>query len=473
VTVTPVVRYDAAKLTAAMAAMAGRLDRDPVDATLVTAEDGEFVLTDSVDGRVVDQAALLRTIDEQVAALDAPAEITAEIPLAYEAPAIDTADAEAAKAAGERMAADMVLTRGKSTWTIEGDKLRAMITFAPTANGSISPILDTDGVMPLVKKIAEDVDRPATNASFKLSGGKVVFGKASKEGRRLSRYGTEDVIIEALMARQAGQPEGELAPVVVARNAEVTTAEAKAIAPKMRRISTHTTYFPITEKNGFGANIWIPSKMINGFVVGPGETFDFWNAVGSVTRAKGYKDGGAIINGKTEPQGALAGGICSCSTTLFNAALKAGYAMGDRRNHYYYIDRYPLGLDATVFISASGSRQTMSFTNDTKYPVLIRGINSRSGGSGYVTFSLYSVPTRRTVSIGRPVVKNVRGATDTVQRTASLPAGTSKRIEYPVEGKDVWRTVTVREGGKVISRRTYYSHYSVITGITLVGTGGS
>ena len=250
VTVTPVVRYDAAKLTAAMAAMAGRLDRDPVDATLVKAEDGEFVLTESVDGRVVDQAALLRTIDEQVAALDAPAEITAEIPLAYEAPAIDTADAEAAKAAGERMAADMVLTRGKSSWTIEGDKLRAMITFAPTANGSISPILDTDGVMPLVKKIAEDVDRPATNASFKLSGGKVVFAKASKEGRRLSRYGTEDVIIEALMARQAGQPEGELAPVVVARNAEVTTAEAKAIAPRMRRISTHTTYFPITEKNG-------------------------------------------------------------------------------------------------------------------------------------------------------------------------------------------------------------------------------
>ena len=145
----------------------------------------------------------------------------------------------------------------------------------------------------------------------------------------------------------------------------------------MRKISQWTTYFPISEKNGFGANIWIPARLINGYVVAPRATFDFWDAVGPVTRAKGYKAGGAIINGRTEPQGALAGGICSCSTTLFNAALRAGYEMGARRNHYYYIDRYPLGLDATVFISASGSKQTMSFTNDTDYPILIRGYGCR------------------------------------------------------------------------------------------------
>ena len=53
--------------------------------------------------------------------------------------------------------------------------------------------------------------------------------------------------------------------------------------------------------------------------------------------------------------------------------------MGARRNHYYYIDRYPLGLDATVFISDSGSTQTMSWTNDTDYPVLIRGYKIRDG----------------------------------------------------------------------------------------------
>ena len=35
----------------------------------------------------------------------------------------------------------------------------------------------------------------------------------------------------------------------------------------------------------------------------------------------------------------------------------------------------------------------MSFTNDTRYPVLIRAYKIRNGSSGYVKFALYSVPT--------------------------------------------------------------------------------
>jgi vancomycin resistance protein YoaR len=237
----------------------------------------------------------------------------------------------------------------------------------------------------------------------------------------------------------------------------------------MRAISSWTTYFFITERNHFGANIWIPALDIDGQVVAPGETFDWWKAVGPVTRARGYGDGGAIINGKTEPQGALAGGICSCSTTLFNAALRAGMDMGARRNHYYYIDRYPIGLDATVFKSSSGSTQTMSWTNDTKYPVLIRGYKIRGGGKGYVKFTLFSVPNARKVVISAPTIRNVRPSWDSVVYTSGLRPGVHQRVEFPVDGKDVWRTVTVYEGGKVIHRTTYYSHYARITGVTLIG----
>jgi vancomycin resistance protein YoaR len=146
--------------------------------------------------------------------------------------------------------------------------------------------------------------------------------------------------------------------------------------------------------------------------------------------------------------------------------------MGARRNHYYYIDRYPLGLDATVFISASGSVQTMSWTNDTDYPVLIRGYKIREGSRGYVKFALYSVPTGRKVTIGKATVKNVRPASDSIQYTSSLAPGVTKRIEYPVDGKQVWRTVTVRDSkGTIIHQTTYYSNYSRITGIVLVGRG--
>jgi vancomycin resistance protein YoaR len=151
--------------------------------------------------------------------------------------------------------------------------------------------------------------------------------------------------------------------------------------------------------------------------------------------------------------------------------LVAFLAGGARRNHFYYIDRYPIGLDATVFQS-TGYAQDMTWTNDTKYPVLVRGINTRNGGTGYVRFDLSTVPNGRRVQISRPTIRNVRPAGDTVQYTSSLPAGSAQRVEFPVDGKDVWVTVTRIDHGKVLDRRVYYSHYARITGLTLIGRGG-
>ena len=148
--------------------------------------------------------------------------------------------------------------------------------------------------------------------------------------------------------------------------------------------------------------------------------------------------------------------------------------MGDRLNHYYYIDRYPLGLDATVFISGSGSRQTMSFTNHTDYPILIRGRGWREGGAGYVRFELYSVPNGRKVSFSKPKVWDQTNARDSVQYTSALPPGVSKRVEYPVDGKKVSVTRTVRDrNGNVIHQDTYYSHYKTVTGILQIGRGSA
>ena len=471
VTLGAAVSYDSTRLTEVVDAVAKAIDRWPVNATLAVQKDGTYATTPSVEGRVVDRVALAAAIDAAISPLDAPAEIRLAIPYTTGAPTIETDDVEAATAASDRMAKDLVLTRGGDTWTIPAASIRKLISFAPTADGVV-PVVDEGGIDALLKPVARAVNQTARDAGFKMSGNRVVVAGASREGRKLDTAATRALVVDALMARQAGTTEPILEPVVATTQPKVTTEEAKAVAPKMKVVGQHTTWFHVYVNNGFGANIWIPAKLINGYVVQPGETFDFWKAVGDVTRAKGFKQGGAIINGKTEPQGALAGGICSCSTTLFNAALKSGMKMGARRNHYYYIDRYPTGLDATVFRSDGGSTQTMSFTNDTEYPVLIRGINTRGGGKGYVTFKLYSVPSGRKVVISAPTIKNRRSATDTRQLTSSLPRGTTKRVEYPVNGMDVWRTVTVYEGGKVLRSKTYYSHYATITGIVQVGTGG-
>ena len=286
ISLTPVVRYDETKLADAVADAAAAIDREPVDATL-TAEKGEYTTTDSVDGRTVDQAALLATLDAQLSPLDAPAEIDAEIPYTTQVPAFETADATTAIETAGLMAQDLVLTRGDKEWTIKGSKLLPLITFSPTSDGSFVPVVDRDGLKPLLKAVARDVDKAARNATFKLSGSRVVFSKAAKDGKKLDRGATQDAILEAMTNRQAGQADEVLAPVVVAKDAAVTTEFAKRIAPKMKRISKWTTYFPIWDRNGFGQNIWIPARIISGAVVGPGETFSFWDTVGEVTRAKG------------------------------------------------------------------------------------------------------------------------------------------------------------------------------------------
>ena len=158
---------------------------------------------------------------------------------------------------------------------------------------------------------------------------------------------------------------------------------------------------------------------------------------------------------------ALAGGICAASTTLFNAAARGGLQVVARQPHWYYITRYPLGLDATVSDS-----QTMRFRNDTAHPVLIKSHAS----PGVVQFEIWSVPNGRTVTWSKPHVTNVVRGYDSVRYTSALAPGQTKRIEYPVDGKDVVVTRTVRDArGRVINRDTFVSHYHRMVGVTLIG----
>ncbi len=470
VTLQPRITFDTAGLTSRIEAAAAALRSDPAEASVTIDRKLTFQVIAGHAGQRVDVIPLTTEVALQLGRLDAPAEVDATFPVQVAEPVVTTAEATAAKAAADRIAADITIVVGTKEVPIASAKIRPWITFATTPDGGYAPVVDTTKIPTLLDGLAAKIDQTVVNASFKTSGIKVTGITPSRDGYAVDVAATAKQIEALLAARAIGSTSTEIRPAVVVTTPALTTAQATAAAPKMRMISQWTTYFPIYEGNGFGANIWIPALTIDGYVVAPHAKFDFWNAVGEVSRAKGYRQGGAIINGKSEPQGALAGGICSCSTTLFNAALRGGYEMGARRNHFYYIPRYPLGLDATVFIGASGATQTMSWTNDTDYPVLIRGYKIRKGSSGYVRFELYSVPTGRTVSIDAAVVKNIRKASDTTVYTSSLPPGATKRDQIPIDGMQVWRTVTVKDAaGKIIRRVTYYSNYGRVTGVLLVG----
>ncbi len=472
VTLDSAVAYDRDKLAAAVKALASTIDQAPADAFVSPGQRGAFLVSPAKDGRAVDGAALVAALDQRLAALGTPESITMEVPIVALAPAVATASAEAAKAAADRMAADVVVARGEDTWTIAGTDLAPLISFSTAADGSITPVLDELGLDPILTTLAPKVKQTVRNAGLKLVGGHVVATGTSREGRTLKVPETKTAILAQVQARQSGVAPQPVEAVVQAVDPKLTAADAKAFAPKMKMISSYSVFYWVIINNHWGGNIEAPATKINGTVVPAGTKFDFWKVVGDVSKLPGVGPGNAIVNGKITVTGALAGGICTTSTTLFNAAFRAGMVPLAKKNHNEYITRYPAGLDATVWIVGK-AKQTMSFRNDTKFPILITRTVTNSGGKRWLTFKIWSVPNGRTAKVTNTVIKHGPRASNVVVKDPTKPVGYRYYNNAPADGAKVWVTVSIYDHGKLHWRKRYFSDYPAVDGVTVVGTKGS
>jgi vancomycin resistance protein YoaR len=461
VSIAPVLTMDRDRLDDVLALHAARAYRPASDAFVLPTKRG-FTVVPAVDGAQFDTTSAADAIE--AALLDPATEGSVEVALASQriAPVTTEADAERAQAGAKRIAANLELAGASKTWLVKAWRIRPWITFSGSGP-DYSASVDTSAIPSVLERVARDVERKPTEARFLRDRAGNTFGvTASHPGRALDVERTTAAIEAALTARAAGTPDPKpvaIKTMVVAP--ELTTEEATRKAPFVVRLGSWTTYYQVSAHNGFAANITIPARKLDGVVVRPGATFDFWKALGEVSFRTGYRLGGAIVGGHTVEGRALAGGICAASTTLFNAAARGGLDIVTRSPHWYYITRYPLGLDATVSDS-----QTMRFRNDTRHPILIKAYAS----PGTVRFEIWSVPNGRTVTLSRPSVRNVVRGYDTVKETSALAPGVRERIEWPVDGKDVTVTRTVRDAdGRVLHRDVFVSHYHRMVGITLVG----
>jgi vancomycin resistance protein YoaR len=463
------VSVDRTALAAWVADRAAALRVEPRSATIV-ASAGGWVATTPRNGRSIDAPAAVDAIE---AAILAGGGTTAkvEVPLIETVPDVDRLDAVLSIAEAERMTAPLtVYFRDDASWTLPTEALRAAVTFEPGAERPI-PVIDPKVLAASLAGIAKDVARdPDETILLRTKSGSIFGFVPGKNGRNVDVPATAAGIADVIEARRTGAADATAAASVVLSvlPPDLTPAEAAASAKQMTLVGAWTTKFPVSERNGFGRNITIPAKLINGTVVAPGQVFDFWRTVGPVTFERGFRMGGVIESGRTNPTGAIGGGICSASTTLFNAAARAGYQIVERYQHSYYISRYPLGLDATVSKYGGRIAQNMRFRNDTGNSLFIRGLS----GHGWVRFEIYSLPTGRTVTFTKPAVSNVRKAIDTTLPTSSLRKGQRERIETPTNGMDVVVYRTVRNAsGSVIHSDRFVSHYIRVNGVVRVGTG--
>ena len=469
-TLEPTASFDAGALADRVRALVATLALQPVDATIAMGPDG-VVVTGARPGRAVDAGPVVDAATAAVRDAGAAREVVVDVPATVVEPARSDAAVARARIRAKRIVGDVSVTFKAKAWTIKAATVRSWLSFAWQPDGSVDPVIDQGGMAATLAKPAKTLlVRPVGAEYLRSRTGRIVGVMSSKNGRAVDTAATVARIAAELERRSGGAPPRSrvgiaLTSVVPA----LTTDEAAKRAPVMYNLGEWTTYFPISDHNFFGANIWRPAELIDRTVLMPGQTFDWWNAIWPVTTARGFGPGGVIRGDHTDPTGALGGGMCSSSTTLFNAALRAGLQMGARSNHKYYIYRYPLGLDATVSIMGGG-RQTMTFTNDMATPVVIRAYKTRRGSSGYVHYQIWGVPDGRTVSLSRPSVSNVLQATTNVVTVSTLPHGVREQTEYPSNGMDVSVSRVVRDaGGRVIHADTWQTHYVLWNGRIEVG----
>ena len=444
-----------------------------------TVSGGVFGITPAADGKGLDETAIQAEILDQLTQPGAAADLRVDGAFVAAAPQVSDEDAQNAIFEAEKMIEDVNVTWSTpppsapatwtpQTWTIDASQIRDWIVFGTRQDGTYGPAVDPAKVQAYLSNVtASDRVAPVEPGVVWDASGKPVDLTAGKDGLGVDAAGTTSEVSAYLDALASGGSIGPSVEVVTAPvHPQITSIDDVA---GMVDVGQWTTTFYPDISNGMGKNIRQPATNLNGQVINPGQEFSFLGGVGPIDPAHGFAMGGVIKGGKSDHTGAMGGGICSASTTMFNAAANAGLQIDERHAHFYYINRYPVGRDATVY-SDGATTWDVKWTNDTPYPIVIRAWATK-GSKSTITIQLWSWPTNRTVTwSGGGMADIVKAVENPPEYTSSLPAGTTARAEFLTNGfkTSVTRIVT-DASGKVIHDDTWGSSYAAVNGQLLIG----
>ena len=337
--------------------------------------DGEIVVVDPRAGETFDPEAAYAALQDAYLSDDPTMELES-VPVQ---PEIGEAAVEEALEmfANPAMSGPVTLVFGDSPVQLQPEEFSAALGMRPEG-GALVPALKEKVLVGLVDAGVSDEDAPV-DATVALVDGKPKVVPA-KPGVTYDPEDVSSAFLE-LVTRDGDDREMEVDATVA--EPEFTTADARALKIK-ERVSTFTTYYPYAEYRN--VNIGRAAELVDGTVLKPGEVFSLNDIVGERTVENGFTEGTIISDGIFKQD--LGGGVSQMATTTFNAAFFAGLKDIEHKPHSFYIDRYPVGREATVAWGAVDLR----FENDTPYGVLISAKvqPSTPSSQGVVTVSMYS-----------------------------------------------------------------------------------
>ncbi|WP_059041742.1 VanW family protein [Paenibacillus rubinfantis] len=199
----------------------------------------------------------------------------------------------------------------------------------------------------------------------------VVPKRISGEVRRLEKNSQHESL-----SRQKSRPADLSVPLSKQLATLQITVPLKTVQPKItvemlkkegirRKIVQFSTSLS-TSGTGRVHNVDSAARSIDGRVLAPGEIFDYNEAIEYAEKTFGFQEAPVIFGGRLVP--GVGGGICQVSSTLYNAAVRAGLSIVERRNHSLPVSYLPKGQDATFAKGYINFR----FKNTSGHHLLIR-----------------------------------------------------------------------------------------------------
>lgn len=444
-----------------------------------------------VNGRVVDESSLIADLKQNINQLSGK---PIEVNLIGSEPFIKSAQAQKAlekvKSLNDR---NISLVFGYDKWTLAGENLFGILQFQPQGYNSGNLIsvnlgseidiqtisttsfappelevsLNEDKLDRFIADIAQNVNKPTVNATLKFDGGKIAQFLPAQDGQRLDVVKAKEFLLSKVSIdnMEANQNIHIELPVSVTK-AQIDNPEVNSLGIK-ELIGRGISYFAGSIPNRI-FNVGLGASLISGTLVGPGETFSFDKLVGPVSAAQGFKRAYVISSGRTVLDDG--GGICQVSTTVFRAALNAGFPIIERTSHAYRVSYYEQhgfgpGLDATIWSPSVD----LKFKNDTDHHILVQAIVDNVNLKMEV--DIYGTSDGRKVEVGNPVVTGQSPPPPPLyQDDPTLPKGTVKQVDFAAWGAKSVFTQKVYKDGQLIIDKAFYSNFKPWQAVYLVGT---
>ncbi len=209
-------------------------------------------------------------------------------------------------------------------------------------------------------------------------------------------------------------------------------------------------------------NVRLSGEKCNDVILLPGEEFSYNNVVGKRTKANGFGEAAAYLNGETVQE--VGGGICQTSSTLYNAVLLANLKITERSNHTYVSGYVPIGRDATV----SWGGPDFRFKNDRSYPIKV----VMSYANNKLTAQIYGTNVDNTyVKITSKQLSSTAYTTKYEDDPTLLEGQTAVKQKGTNGSKaQSWRHVYDANGNLISTTKEAYSVYKGHEEIILRGT---